>query len=79
MSGWWVVADEAPDAVSSDITFFIKPTFMEEMRTSAGIFLSGDYTEETGLIETMTQAKGANVLLKYNYDFDDSMHYKNNI
>jgi hydrophobe/amphiphile efflux-3 (HAE3) family protein len=53
ISGWWVVADEAPDAASSDITFFIKPTFMEEMRTSAEIFLSGDYTGETGAKATL--------------------------
>ena len=53
MSGWWVVTDKAPDTGTSDITFFIKPTFMEELRTSAEIFLSKDYDETTGAMATL--------------------------
>ncbi len=50
---WWIVSDEAPDNGFSESTLFIKPFFMEELKTSALMFLSDDYTQNSGPSATL--------------------------
>ncbi len=53
METWWVVTDESPDTGFADNTYFIKPFFMEELKKSAVVFLSEDYTENSGSSSTL--------------------------
>jgi len=53
METWWVVTDESPDNGFADNTYFIKPFFMEELKKNAVVFLSEDYTENSGSSSTL--------------------------
>jgi len=48
MSNSWVILDEAPDNGASKATYFIKPPFLEDIKSTALIFLSQDVNEESG-------------------------------
>ncbi|RLF56760.1 MAG: hypothetical protein DRN27_09085 [Thermoplasmata archaeon] len=52
-NSWWIVADEAPDTGFSENTLLIKPFFMEELKTSIQMFLSDDYTRNSGPSATL--------------------------
>ena len=53
LDSWWVVTDEAPDTNFADNTFFIKPFFMEKLKTSVLTFLSEDHTKNPGPSATL--------------------------
>jgi hydrophobe/amphiphile efflux-3 (HAE3) family protein len=44
----WVVFDEAPDSGKSDDNYFLKPPFMDDLKSTALIFLSQDYQQASG-------------------------------
>jgi len=53
MAGWWVITDEAPDDDKTENTFYIKPSFLEEMRKNIQSFLTEDYDSEDGAFATL--------------------------
>ena len=69
---WWVVADEAPDTGFSENTLFIKPFFMDELKTSVLMFLSDDYTQNSGpsatLMMIMINGSGSSITSAMNPD-----------
>ena len=50
---WWIVTDEASSNGLSENTVFIKPYFMEELKSSVITFLSEDYTGDPGPSATL--------------------------
>ena len=61
MSNGWVVADETQMTDSEDVTLFIKPFFIEDMKNSVLIFLPEDFDENIGASATlmMVQINGS--------------------
>jgi len=44
----WIILDQAPDDDYSEKSFFIKPFFVESLKTSSIMFLSPDFDKNTG-------------------------------
>ena len=53
----WVVLDQAPDKAYSEQSFFIKPFFIESLKTSSIIILSPDFDKSTGPSTTLMMAQ----------------------
>jgi len=49
----WLDLDQAPDSGSSSNIFFIKPLFFDDLKSSALMFLSKDFEEDTGPSKTL--------------------------
>ncbi|UCF12681.1 MAG: MMPL family transporter [Thermoplasmatales archaeon] len=65
----WLDLDRAPDSGTSSNIFFIKPLFFEDLKSTALIFLSKDFKEDSGPSKTlmMIQLK----IISDNMGFDD--------
>ena len=48
ISNSWKILDESPDTDNSDVTVFIKPLFIEDLKKSTTAFLSQNYDENSG-------------------------------
>jgi hydrophobe/amphiphile efflux-3 (HAE3) family protein len=53
ISGSWVITDEAPNEGYAETSFYIKPFFINELKTSVLTFLSDDYTPSSGAKATL--------------------------
>ena len=53
ISGFWVITDEAPNEGYAETSFYIKPFFINELKTSVLTFLSDDYTPSSGAKATL--------------------------
>jgi len=49
----WVVFDEVPDNGESEAIYYMKPFFIEDLKTGTVAFLSSDYIEESGPSSTL--------------------------
>jgi len=49
----WIALDHAPNSGTSSNIFFIKPLFLEDLKSTAQIFLSKDYEEDSGPSKTL--------------------------
>ena len=49
----WISLDRAPDSGTSSNIFFIKPLFLEDLKSTALIFLSKDFEEDSGPSKTL--------------------------
>ena len=61
----WVVLDQSPDKGYSEQSFFIKPFFIESLKTSSIIFLSPDFDKSSGPSTTLMITQ-LNSTLNYN-------------
>ena len=64
MANRWVVLDEAPDEGLSEKSFFIKPFFVEGLKTSSIMLLSSDFDKPSGPSATLMLAY-LNATIKY--------------
>lgn len=53
MNDLWITTDEAPDTGSAENSFFIKPHFLDELKTNVIMFLSEDYAKNPGPSATL--------------------------
>ena len=74
----WVVLDQAPDKDYSEQSFFIKPFFIESLKTSSIIFLSPDFDKSSGPSTTLIMAQ-LNATLNYNVLGDISAKIQSNL
>jgi predicted RND superfamily exporter protein len=74
----WVVLDQAPDKGYSKQSFFIKPFFIESLKTSSIIFLSADFDKSSGPSTTLMIAQ-LNSTLNYNVLGDISAKIQSNL
>ncbi len=61
----WVILDQAPEKDYSEQSYFIKPFFIENLKTSSIIFLSTDFDKNSGPSKTLIIAQ-LNNTIKYN-------------
>jgi predicted RND superfamily exporter protein len=78
LSDRWVVLDEAPDERQSEKSFFIKPFFVESLKTSSIMFLSPDFDKPAGPSTTLMMIY-LNATIKYTQLGEISAEIKSNI
>ncbi len=74
----WIVLDQAPDKYYSEKYYFIKPFFIENLKTSSLIFLSDDFDKNYGPSSTLMIAQ-LNATLTYSDLGDISAEIQSNL
>lgn len=79
VESWWITADTAPNTGTSDETLFIKPAFIDDLKTSTLTFLPkefdvGDYSQETLMMAfingTIPESRRKTIVKELNKDID---------
>jgi len=80
VESWWITADTAPNTGTSDETLFIKPAFIDDLKTSTLTFLPkefdvGDYSQETLMMAfingTIPESRRKTIVKELNKDIDE--------
>ncbi|MBS3778453.1 MAG: MMPL family transporter, partial [Candidatus Thermoplasmatota archaeon] len=80
VESWWITSDTAPDTSVSEKTLFIKPSFMDALKTSTLTFLPkaydvGEKAEQTLLMAfidgSLSEEKRKNIVESFNQEIND--------
>jgi len=80
IESWWIISDTAPDNGVSKETLFIKPSFMDELKTSLLTFLPKNYepgkpTQQTLLLAfingSLPETERKNIVEEFNQEIEN--------
>jgi len=66
ISGWWIVTDKAPDSGTGTGSYFIKPTFLGDMKSTVLNFVANEDSNEAHAALMMIQIDGSLSSTEYN-------------